>query len=105
VDGDYSVVAIVGEFTGEATVTVQGLFKADSMLDLQLESISQDLLTLSIPPGMPAGTYLLEWSPSLAVDSWQVLEIYETEETADATSVTLEFPGEGFLRLRYVANP
>jgi hypothetical protein len=100
-NGEFAVVATIGELTAEATVTVQGFFQADSMLELQLESVSQDSIFLLIPPGMPAGTYLLEWSPSLAADSWQVLQTYEIEESADATPVTLEFPGEGFLRLRY----
>jgi hypothetical protein len=105
VDGEYTVMANVATFSAEATVTVQGLFPAGAMLEMQLDSIAQETITLSIPQGMPAGTYLLEWSTTLAAGSWQVLDSYEIAETGEPTAIVLELPGEGFLRLRFESAP
>lgn len=103
-DGEFPVMATLGEISGSATVKIQGLFNGEILPELQLDSVQSDFIHFSISAGMPPGTYLLEWSASLAADSWQVLESYEFAEFTEHTAITLEFPGEGFLRLRYVPD-
>lgn len=105
VDGEFFVMATIGEVAETALVNVQGLFTTGSLPELQFESVLPDTLRFQIAAGMPPGEYVLEWSATLSAESWQVLESYEFDEVTEATVIAVEFPGEGFLRLRYISLP